>query len=63
MRKSKQSTLPSDNLSRTYYKMHVSEKIKAINNKNKQSKAQYNLDGHMVRFLLDHQELLVNMNF
>ena len=43
--------------------MHVSEKIKAINNKNKQSKAQYNLDGHMVRFLLDHQELLVNMNF
>ena len=28
----------------TYYKMSISEKIKTINNKIKQSKAQYNLD-------------------
>ena len=31
-------------LGRTYYKMSISEKIKVINNKIKQSKAQYNLE-------------------
>ena len=30
-------------LGRTYYKMSISEKIKAINNKIEQNKAQYNL--------------------
>ena len=39
--------------------MTVSKKIKTINNKIKQNKAQYDLD----RFLLYHQEMLVNMNF
>ena len=38
-------------LGRTYYKMSISEKIKAINTKIEQNKAQY------------HQEILVNMNF
>ena len=32
------------NLGRTYYKMSISEKIKAINNKIEQNKAKYNLD-------------------
>ena len=32
------------NLGRTYYKIDISEKIKAINNKIGQSKGQYNLD-------------------
>ena len=31
-------------LGRTYYKMSISEKINAINNKIEQNKAQYNLD-------------------
>ena len=31
-------------LRRTYYKMSISEKIKIINNKIEQNKAQYNLD-------------------
>ena len=31
-------------LGRTYYKMSVSEKIKTIDNKIEQNKAQYNLD-------------------
>ena len=31
-------------LGRTYYKMSIGEKIKAINNKIEQNKAQYNLD-------------------
>ena len=31
-------------LGRTFYKMSISEKIKAINNKIEQNKAQYNLD-------------------
>ena len=31
-------------LERTYYKMSISVKIKIINNKIKQNKAQYNLD-------------------
>ena len=33
-----------DNLGRTYYKMSINEKIKAINNKIEKNKAQYNLD-------------------
>ena len=49
-------------LERTYYKMSISEKIKAINNKIEQNKAQYNLD-KLLRFLLHHQEMLVNMDF
>ena len=32
------------NLGRTYYKMSISHKIKAINNKIEQNKTQYNLD-------------------
>ena len=32
------------NLGRTYYKMSINEKIKAINNKIEKNKAQYNLD-------------------
>ena len=39
--------------------MTVSEKIKTINNKIEQNKAQYDLD----RFLLYHQEMSENMNF
>ena len=31
-------------LGRTYYKMSISEKIKVINNKIEQNKAQYNLE-------------------
>ena len=31
-------------LERTYYKMSISEKIKTIDNKIEQNKAQYNLD-------------------
>ena len=31
-------------LGRTYYKMSISEKIKTIDNKIEQNKAQYNLD-------------------
>ena len=41
------TTLSSDNqynLVRTYYKISISEKIKAINNKIEQNKAQYDLD-------------------
>ena len=41
--------------------MSISEEIKTINNKNELNKAQYNLD--RLRFLLYHQEMLVNMNF
>ena len=37
--------------------MSISEKIKAINNKIEQNKAQYNLDRQK------HQEMKVNMNF
>ena len=50
-------------LGRTYYKMIISEKIKAISNKIEQNKAQYNLDRKLLRFLLYNQEMLVNMNF
>ena len=50
-------------LGRTYYKMSFSEKINAINDKIEQSKAQCNLTGRRLRFLLYHQEMLVNRNF
>ena len=50
-------------LRRTYYKMNISEKIKVINNKVKQNKAQYNLDDKLLRFQLYHQEMSLDMNF
>ena len=37
------------NLGRTYYKMIISEKIKTIDNKIEQNKAQYNLDRQTVK--------------
>ena len=41
----KDTTLPSDNpLIRTYYILTAREKIKTINNKIEQNKAQYSLD-------------------
>ena len=36
-------------MGRTYYKKSVSEKIKEINNKIKQNKAQYDLDGQTAK--------------
>ena len=39
--------------------MSISEKIKAINNKIKQNKDQYNLDKKLLRFMIYHQETLV----
>ena len=45
-------------LGRAYYKLSISEKSKAINNKIEQNKAQYDLDRQFY-----HQETLVNMNF
>ena len=45
-----------------YYKMSISEKIKVINDKIKQNKAQYDLD-KLLRFLLFYQKILVNINF
>ena len=48
---------------RTYYKMNISEKIKVINNKVEQNKAQYNLDDKLLRFQLYHQEMSLDMNF
>ena len=42
--------------------MSISEKIKAINNKIEQNKAQYHLEKQTARILLYHQEMLVNMN-
>ena len=42
--------------------MTITEKIKTIDNKIKENKAQYNLD-KLLRFQLDHEEMLVNMNF
>ena len=50
-------------LGRTYYKIIISEKIKAISNKIEQNKVQYDLDRKLLRFLLYNQEMLVNMNF
>ena len=45
--------------------MSISENSKAIDNKIEQSKAQYTLgrETTLLRFLLYHQEMLVNMNF
>ena len=42
--------------------MSITEKIKVINNKIEQNKAQYDLD-KLPKFLLYHPEMLVNMNF
>ena len=57
------TTLSSDNKKTSIIKISISKKIKAINNKIEQNKAQYSLDRDLLRFLLDHQEMLVNMNF
>ena len=43
--------------------MHISEKIKAINNKTEQNKAKYDLDLQTARISTLYQEKLVNMNF
>ena len=43
--------------------MTVSKKIKTINNKIEQNKAQYDLDRQTAKIQLYHQEVLVNMNF
>ena len=43
--------------------MHISEKIKAINNKTEQNKAKYDLDLQTARISTLYQETLVNMNF
>ena len=59
----KDTTLPSDNpLIRTYYILTAREKIKTINNKIEQNKAQYSLDKQL-RFQLYRKEMLANMNF
>ena len=50
-------------LGRTYYKMSVREKIKAIDNKIEKNKAQYNLVTQAAKFPLYHQEMLANMTF
>ena len=42
--------------------MSISDKIKAINNKIEQNKVQYDLDRQLLRFLLYHQEMLVNFD-
>ena len=44
-------------------KMHISEKIKAINDKTEQNKAKYDLDLQTARISTLYQETLVNMNF
>ena len=43
--------------------MFVNEKIKTFDNKIEQNQAQYDLDRQTLRFLLYHQEALVNINF
>ena len=43
--------------------MHISEKIKAINNKTEQNKAKYDLDLQTARISTLYQETLVNMDF
>ena len=48
-------------LGRTYYKMSISEKIKAINKKIEQHKAQYDLDRQTAK--ISALFLLENMNF
>ena len=58
------TTLSSDNSLRfrkkTYYKMNISDKIKAINNKIEQNKAQYDLDRQTSKILevLSEKDLL-----
>ena len=49
------------NLGRIYFKMSISEKIKAISNRIEQNKSQYNLDRQTTK--LYHQEMLVSMKF
>ena len=43
--------------------MHISEKIKTINNKTEQNKAKYDLDLQTARISTLYQETLVNMDF
>ena len=43
--------------------MHISEKIKAINNKTEQNKAKYDLDLQTARISTLYRETLVNMDF
>ena len=50
-------------LERIYYKMGISEKIKAIINKIEQNKAQYNLDRQTAKISPLSSEILGNMNF
>ena len=54
------TTLPSV---RTYYKMIISEKIKALKTKSSKTKLNTIWINKLLRFLLYHQEMLVNMNF
>ena len=50
-------------LGRTYYKMSISEKIKTIDNKIEQNKAQYNLDRQTAKILGLSSGNMVNINF
>ena len=43
--------------------MSIKEKIKAINNKMEQNKAQYNLDRQTAKISAIYQEMLENKNF
>ena len=43
--------------------MSISEKIKAVDSKIEQNKAQDNLTGKLLRFLLYHWKMLVSTNF
>ena len=43
--------------------MSITDKIKTIDIKIEQSKAQYNFDGQTAKIRFYHQEMLVNMNF
>ena len=43
--------------------MTISKKIKTIENKIKQNKAQYDLDRPIPRLPLYHQGMLINVNF
>ena len=54
------TTLPSV---RTYYKMIISEKIKALKTKSSKTKLNTIWIKKLLRILLYHQEMLVNMNF
>ena len=50
-------------LGRTYCKMSISEKVKAIHNKIEQNKAQYDLDRQIARISALSSRDLINMNF